>query len=94
MQDDILEHISYPDTMDTKKKEFLFKAIRGSKNLSQKDLLPYLSGLIKETKENNIKFTNQEIQFIINAIKEAASTEEQKAIDKITNLKPSDLTQK
>ena len=91
MRDDILEHISYPETMDEKKKVFLTNAFHGSRNLQQKDLLPYLTQLIKETKAKNIKFTNSEIQFIINAIKNNATPDERSAIDKITNLKPEDV---
>ncbi len=91
MTTDILDQIQYPESMDGKKKNFLKEAVLGSQGKNKNNMLPYLTSLIKKAKEENIRFSNLEIQFILTAIKAASSPEEKDVIEKICNLNPKEI---
>lgn len=85
MQQDIWDSLTLPDDMSDEKREFLTEAIEGSRGLKKNELLPYLTRLIKTSKEKNLQFTDEEIKFIIMAIRAGSSPEQNQYIDKIIN---------
>lgn len=89
MENNIFDKITLPETMTEEKIAFLKEALEGSRGLEQKALLPYFTKLIKKTKEQNIHFSDEEVRFIILAIKAASSAEEQELIDKLLKSKSS-----
>ena len=85
MQQDILDSLTLPDDMSDEKREFLTEAIEGSRSLKKNELLPYLTRLIKTSKEKNLQFTDDEIKIVIMAIRAGSSPEQNQYIDKIIN---------
>lgn len=83
MEQDIWKNIKLPEDMSPEKVDFLTEAIEGSRNLKKQELLPYLTRLIRVSKEKQLTFTDAEIQFIIAAIRSSSSTEQNKYIDQL-----------
>lgn len=83
MEQDIWKNIKLPEDMSLEKVDFLTEAIEGSRNLKKQELLPYLTRLIRVSKEKQLTFTDAEIQFIIAAIRSSSSTEQNKYIDQL-----------
>lgn len=88
MAQDVWNQIPFPEDISEEKKQFLTEAIEGSKNLKRQELLPYLTRLIRASKEKNLSFTDEEIKFIITAIKNNSTPEQNQYIDKIINMNP------
>lgn len=88
MAQDVWNQIPFPEDISEEKKQFLTQAIEGSKNLKRQELLPYLTRLIRASKEKNLSFTDEEIKFIITAIKNNSTPEQNQYIDKILNMNP------
>lgn len=88
MAQDVWNQIPFPEDISEEKKQFLTEAIEGSKNLKRQELLPYLTRLIRASKEKNLSFTDEEIKFIITAIKNNSTPEQNQYIDKILNMNP------
>lgn len=88
MAQDVWNQIPFPEDISEEKKQFLTEAIEGSKNLKRQELLPYLTRLIRASKEKNLSFTDEEIKFIITAIKTNSTPEQNQYIDKILNMNP------
>lgn len=83
MEQDIWKNIKLPENMSKEKIDFLTDAIEGSRNLKQQELLPYLTRLIRVSKEKQLTFTDGEIQFIIAAIRNSSSKEQNQYIDQL-----------
>ncbi len=83
MEQDIWKNIKLPEDMSEEKVEFLSQAIEGSRNLKKQELLPYLTRLMRVSKEKQLTFTDSEIQFIIAAIRSSSSPEQNKYIDQL-----------
>lgn len=83
MEQDIWKNIKLPEDMSKEKIDFLTQAIEGSQNLKKQELLPYLTRLIRISKEKQLTFTDAEIQFIIAAIRNNSSAEQNKYIDQL-----------
>ncbi len=83
MEQDIWKNIKLPDDMSPEKVDFLNEAIEGSRNLKKQELLPYLTRLMRISKEKQLTFTDAEIQFIIAAIRNNSSAEQNKYIDQL-----------
>lgn len=83
MEQDIWKNIKLPENMPKEKIDFLTQAIEGSRNLKKQELLPYLTRLIRVSKEKQLTFTDAEIQFIIAAIRSSSSPEQNKYIDQL-----------
>ncbi len=81
MEQDIWKNIKLPEDMSPEKAEFLTEAIEGSRNLKKQELLPYLTRLIRVSKEKQLTFTDAEIQFIMAAIRSSSSAEQNQYID-------------
>lgn len=83
MEQDIWKNIKLPEDMSKAKIDFLTEAIEGSRNLKKQELLPYLTRLIRVSKEKQLTFTDTEIQFIIAAIRNSSSAEQNQYIDQL-----------
>lgn len=83
MEKDIWKNIKLPEDMSKEKIDFLTEAIEGSRNLKKQELLPYLTRLIRVSKEKQLTFTDGEIQFIITAIRNSSSKEQNQYIDQL-----------
>ena len=86
MAQDVWNQIPFPEDISEEKKQFLTEAIEGSKNLKKQELLPYLTRLIRVSKEKKLSFTDEEIKFIITAIKDNSTAEQNQYIDQILNM--------
>lgn len=60
----------------------MFEKVKGKK---QNELLPFLMAMSGKVK-GNVKFTPEEMQLVIAAIKKAASEEEQSQIEKMLDM--------
>lgn len=83
MEQDIWKNIKLPEDMSKEKIDFLTQAIEGSRNLKKQELLPYLTRLIRVSKEKQLTFTDGEVQFIIAAIRSSSSPEQNQYIDQL-----------
>ena len=79
MSDPTISHIPQ------EKLDFLSEMFDKMKDKKQNELMPFLMAMSGKMK-NSIKFTSEEMQLIIAAIKRAASTEEQAQIDKVLDM--------
>ncbi len=68
------------------KLDFLQKMVFESKNLSQKELLPFLMALAQRSRSANITFTPDEMNTIIEAIRKYSSPEELLKLNQIMKL--------
>ena len=76
MSDPTISHIPQ------EKLDFLSEMFDKVKGKSKNELMPFLMAMHSKAKSNT-KFTAEEMQLIIAAIKRASSTEEQQQIDKV-----------
>lgn len=83
MEQDIWKNIKLPENMSKEKIDFLTDAVEGSRNLKKQELLPYLTRLMRISKEKQLTFTDGEIQFIIAAIRSSSSAEQNQYIDQL-----------
>lgn len=83
MEQDIWKNIKLPENMSQEKIDFLTDAVEGSRNLKKQELLPYLTRLMRVSKEKQLTFTDGEIQFIIAAIRSSSSPEQNQYIDQL-----------
>lgn len=83
MEQDIWKNIKLPEDMSKEKIDFLTQAVEGSRNLKKQELLPYLTRLMRISKEKQLTFTDAEIQFIIAAIRSSSSPEQNQYIDQL-----------
>ncbi len=68
------------------KLDFLQKLVFESKNLSQKELLPFLMALAQRSRSENISFSQEEMNAIIDAIKKYSTPEEINKMNQIMRL--------
>ena len=78
MSDPTISHIPQ------EKLDFLSEMFEKVKGKSKNELMPFLMAMHSKVK-GNAKFTAEEMQLVIAAIKRASSTEEQQQIDKVLN---------
>ena len=79
MSDPTISHIPQ------EKLDFLSEMFDKIKDKKQNELMPFFMAMSGKMK-NSVKFTSEEMQLIIAAIKRAASTEEQAQIDKVLDM--------
>ena len=79
MSDPTIAHIPQ------EKLDFLSNMFDKVKDKKQNELMPFFMAMSGKMK-NSVKFTSEEMQLIIAAIKRAASTEEQAQIDKVLDM--------
>lgn len=68
------------------KLDFLQKIFFESKNLTQKEQLPFFMALAGRAKKDNISFSQDEINLIMNVIKDHSSPEEVAKINQTVKL--------
>ena len=78
MSDPSISHIP------KEKLDFLSEMFEKVKGKNKNELMPFLMAMHSKVK-GNAKFTTEEMQLIIAAIKRASSTEEQQQIEKVLN---------
>lgn len=69
-----------------RKLDFLQKLVFESASLSQKELLPFLMALAQRSKEEQISFSSEEMNAIIEALKKHSSPEEIRKMNRILKL--------
>lgn len=69
------------------KLEFLQTLVFESKGLSQKEMFPFLMSVMKKAKEQNIQFKENEMNLLIQIIKNHSSKEEISTIEKMLAAK-------
>ena len=79
MNDPTISHIPQ------EKLDFLSEMFEKVKGKKQNELMPFLMAMHSKVK-SNVKFTTEEMQLVIAAIKRAASSDEQKQIDKVLDM--------
>ncbi len=79
MSDPTISHISQ------EKLDFLSQMFEKVKDKNKNELMPFLMAMSGKAKQS-LRFTADEMQLIISAIKRASSSEEQKQIDKVLNM--------
>lgn len=70
-------------TIEHNKIQFLQKLVFESNNLTEKEKMPFLLALASRSQKEHIKFSSNEINIIVDVIKDYATQEELQKIDKI-----------
>ncbi len=80
----VLQDQTFFQNLSSEKKEFIYEIVEGSKSIHNKnEFIPFFKDMLQKSNERNIRFTPEEMQFIIRAVKEQATPAENAAIDKI-----------
>lgn len=87
MSDTNMEWMKDPalEGIDQNKLLFLEKLFLQGSKLTQKEMMPFLLSLAKQSKENNISFQKDEIQLIYSVLQKYSSPED---IEKMKKLSP------
>lgn len=72
--------------IDAAKLQFLQKLVFEMQQLSDKEKLPFLMALASSTKKKNISFAEDEINVIIEVIKDYSSPEELSKVNKLLSM--------
>lgn len=83
----IFDTINLPSTMTEQKINFLKNALDGGRGLNKNQIIPYFTSLIRKANEENISFSDEEVKFIILALRAKGTTEDNEKIDKLLSLK-------
>lgn len=78
LEDPAVAHI------DKSKLDFLQMLVFESSGLTKEQMLPFLMAVAKRGKENNISFSKEEIDTIINTLQKYASPDEIEKMNKMT----------
>ena len=81
MQDPAIAHI------DKAKLDFLQALVFESQSLSKEKLLPFLLSVAKKGQEHNVSFDNEEMNQIIETIRQYSTPEEIDRIDKLMRMR-------
>lgn len=81
MQDPAIAHI------DKTKLDFLQALVFESQSLSKEKLLPFLLSVAKKGQEHNVSFNNEEMNLIIETIRQYSTPEEIDRIDKLMRMR-------
>lgn len=73
--------------IDPFKLQFLQSLIFESASLRKEQMMPFLMAVMKRGKENNISFTDQEVQSIVDVLKKHASPQELAKMEKLMSLR-------
>lgn len=77
MDDEMVKNI------DREKLLFLQNAVFDSQNLKPKEMMPFLMAMTQKAKKNKIKFTEDEMKRIIEAIKKTSTKEDLAKINQV-----------
>ncbi len=72
--------------IDRSKLDFLQMLVFESNGLSKEQMLPFLMAVAKRGKDNNVSFTDDEINIIVKTIKKYASDEDCAKMDKMVAM--------
>lgn len=72
--------------IDKDKLDFLQSVVFETRGKSQKELIPFLMGIMKKGKAQNISFSDTEMSSIMSAIKQNSTPEELAQIDKFVTM--------
>lgn len=72
--------------IDKAKLDFLQMLVFESNGLSKEQMLPFLMAVAKRGKDNNVSFTEEEIDTIIKTLQKYASPDEIEKMNKMTAL--------
>ncbi|MBQ6807386.1 MAG: hypothetical protein IJO97_08155 [Lachnospiraceae bacterium] len=72
--------------IDKSKLDFLQMLVFESNGLSQKEMLPFLMAVAKRGKENNISFTEEEMNAIIDTLKKYSTPEDLEKMNKMISI--------
>lgn len=72
--------------IDKAKLDFLQMMVFEGKNLTPKEMLPFLMNLAKRGKDNAVSFSKEEMELIVAVVKKNSTTEEIARMDKIMKL--------
>lgn len=72
--------------IDKHKLDFLQMLVFESKDLTKEQMLPFLMAIAKRGKENNIGFTDEEVDTIVNTLRKYAAPEDLDKMNKMTAL--------
>ena len=81
MDDPAVAHI------DRAKLDFLQSLVFDSKNLTKEQMMPFFMAVIQKSRDNNIRFSKEEVDIISSAIRRHSSNEELGMIDKLMKLR-------
>lgn len=73
--------------IDTRKLDFLQALVFENRNKSQKEMMPVLMNIMKMSREQNISFSEDEVQAIITALERHSTPAELKMMHKIMEMK-------
>lgn len=73
--------------IDRRKLDFLQALVFENRNKSQKEMLPVLMNVVKMSREQNISFSDEEMQAIVTALEKHSTPEELKMMHKIMEMK-------
>ena len=72
--------------IERSKLDFLQMLVFESKDLNREQMLPFLMAVAKRGRDNNVSFTDDEINVIVKTLKKYASPEECEKMDKMVNM--------
>lgn len=72
--------------IDKAKLDFLQMMVFEGKNLTPKEMLPFLMSLAKRGKDNSVSFSKEEMELIVSVVKKNSTPEEISRMDKIMKL--------
>ena len=72
--------------IERSKLDFLQMLVFESNGLSKEQMLPFLMAVAKRGKDNNVSFTDDEIDVIVKTIKKYASEEDSAKMDKMVAM--------
>ena len=73
--------------IDKAKLEFLQALVFESQTLSKEQMLPFLMSVDKKGSDNHISFSDEEVDTIVNVIRNYSTPEELSKIDKLLKLR-------
>lgn len=73
--------------IDKTKLEFLQALVFESQTLSKEQMLPFLMSVAKKGSDNHISFSDEEVDTIVNVIRNYSTPEELAKIDKLLKLR-------
>lgn len=73
--------------IDKAKLEFLQALVFESQTLSKEQMLPFLMSVAKKGSDNHITFSDEEVDTIVNVIRNYSTPEELSKIDKLLKLR-------
>lgn len=80
--------INHPNLkkIDPRKLKMIVELANQTNNKSQNELIPFFLAMANKSKQEGLTFSPQEMEAIINVVKQGKSNEELKKMDKVLNM--------